>query len=293
INGKGKSNTFESNILYSNSKKGKYCAVYFKGDYNKYYKNSIYNNGYHGLHVVGKINKIEKNNLYNNKYANSLINGNYNNILENTIHGSKTSGIILTENNNKITLNKLWNNKQYNIRIKGNSNHANNNTLKSSNLAIHIIGSKNKFIQNTIHKNTKGIYLKQGKNNYLNYNYIINKNYNLKRKSGSINAEYNWWGINKINKVHNTKVSKYVIAKLKLPNVKYLKPNKPYKITLILLDNNKKKLKKIIPSTASQFGFYKQYKKTITIKKKDPKTKKVKKIKTTKLAWKSLKISSK
>ena len=253
IVGKGNKNIFDSNEMNSNSLKTKACAVYFVGNKNTFKNNRLVSNGYHGLHVVGNSNTVSKNYLDKNKDTHIIVAGKNNVISENKGYNGKGHGLSVSGSNNKVSKNTMNKNKN-GIIIKGSSNQLNGNYANTnSKYGVHIDGSKNKLIQNVIRKNSIGIYHKIGNNNVYQHNNIVNKKYNLFLKKGSVDAEYNWWGKNQAYKVKNTKISKYVVAKLTAPNV--LKLKKRYNINVKFLDNKNKKLKMFIPSLVVKFSF--------------------------------------
>lgn len=258
IFGKGNKNTISSNRLTKNSLNGKYSTIYFEGNYNNYKSNNISDNNFRGLYSLGNGNKLTNNYLEKNKYAQIVLSGNKNLLTENRAYHGFKSGLFILGSSNTLSKNIIQRNKN-GILLRGSSNQLNGNFIQyNSNYGLHVEESKNKIIQNTIRGNRVGILHKKGSSNFYNYNYIVNEKYNLYREKGSINANYNWWGENKVAKVKNTKITRYAVAKLILPKVNYLKPNKTYKITLILIDNKNKRLNKTIPSTKAQFQFLKR-----------------------------------
>lgn len=261
INGKGNSNIFTSNKIIKNSPRKSYCAVYFDGNSNTYKSNNISSNDYHGLHIVGKGNKLINNYLEKNKNTQIIVGGNKNTITGNKAYNGKNYGLYILGSTNTLSKNIISKNKN-GIIIKGKSNQLISNFIQyCSNYGVYLNGSKNKIIQNTIRGNNYGIYHKIGSSDVYNYNYIVNnKKYNLYRDTGSLNANYNWWGENKVVKVKNEKISRYVVAKLVIPKVNYLKPNKTYEITFILVNDKNKKLNKVIPSTKAKFEFLRKFK---------------------------------
>lgn len=93
----------------------------------------------------------------------------------------------------------------------------------------------------------------KSKNNKINYNYIVNEKHNLVG-TGNIDADYNWWGKNKLFKVSKSfKIKKFVVMYLNAPH--NLKFNKTYKINILFKDNEKKKLKYNIPSLSTRHYF--------------------------------------
>ncbi len=258
IFGKGNKNTISSNRLTKNSLNGKYSTIYFEGNYNNYKSNNISDNNFRGLYSLGNGNKLTNNYLEKNKYAQIVLSGNKNLLTENRAYHGFKSGLFILGSSNTLSKNIIQRNKN-GILLRGSSNQLNGNFIQyNSNYGLHVEESKNKIIQNTIRGNRVGILHKKGSSNFYNYNYIVNEKYNLYREKGSINTNYNWWGENKVAKVKNTKITRYAVAKLILPKVNYLKPNKTYKITLILIDNKNKRLNKTIPSTKAQFQFLKR-----------------------------------
>ncbi len=58
----------------------------------------------------------------------------------------------------------------------------------------------------------------KSKNNKINYNYIVNEKHNLVG-TGNIDADYNWWGKNKLFKVSKSfKIKKFVVMYLNAPH---------------------------------------------------------------------------
>ena len=93
----------------------------------------------------------------------------------------------------------------------------------------------------------------KSKNNKINYNYIVNEKHNLVG-TGNIDADYNWWGKNKLFKVSKSfKIKKFVVMYLNAPH--NLKFNKTYKINILFKDNENKKLKLSIPSLSTRQHF--------------------------------------
>ena len=93
----------------------------------------------------------------------------------------------------------------------------------------------------------------KSKNNKINYNYIVNEKHNLVG-TGNIDADYNWWGKNKLFKVSKSfKIKKFVVMYLNAPH--NLKFNKTYKINILFKDNENKKLKLSIPSLSTRHYF--------------------------------------
>jgi parallel beta-helix repeat protein/predicted outer membrane repeat protein len=254
IKGEGNKNLIRKNNIFNNSKKGSSCAIFFKGNYNNYTSNKIYNNGYHGLHISGKNNRVVHNILKYNKNTQGVIVGNNNYLYNLTVYTGSKTGLGVYGNQNKILKSKIYKNKNHGLTIKGNLNKLNKTIIyNNKNVGIVVKGSKNKFLQNTIKSNRIGIHHKTGSKNYYNYNFIVNTKYNLYRVKGSINAEYNWWGGNKKAKIKNSKINKYVTAYLTAPNT--LKLKKAYNINVKFKDNKKKKLKLNIPSLKVKFSF--------------------------------------
>ncbi|MDR3063693.1 MAG: hypothetical protein LBU40_06105, partial [Methanobrevibacter sp.] len=255
IKGEGNNNLLKNNSITNNSKKTKNSAIYFKGNHNNYTHNKIHNNGYHGIHTIGKGNKIAYMTLKNNKNTQAVIQGNNNLIYNLTAYNSSKSGITIIGNNNKLFKSKTYKNKIHGLVIKGNNNKINKTTINSNNnTGILINGSNNKLIQNTIRSNNIGIYNKIGKNNLYGYNNIVNKKYNLYLKKGQSKAEFNWWGKNEIYKVKNAKINKYVIAKLVAPETISLKKKQSFYV--IFKDSKNKKLKLSILSLNLKSSFY-------------------------------------
>ena len=258
IRGIGNKNIFNSNKLNNNSIKGKFCAVYFEGNQNTYKNNNLTNNGYHGLHIIGSSNTVSKNYCDNNKDSHIVVQGNKNKVSENKGYNGKNNGLHISGSSNNVTKNILNKNKN-GIFVKGSSNKLNGNYVQSnSNYGVYTEGSKNSFIQNVIRSNNVGIYHANGKTNKFNHNNIVNKKQNLFLKKGSVNAEYNWWGQNKVAKVKNHKVSRYVISKIGPPKVSYLKLNKYYSVSVVLKDDKNKNLARNIPAMNVKFAFSKK-----------------------------------
>jgi len=254
IRGIGNKNLFNSNKLNSNSIKGKFCTIYFEGKQNTYKNNNLSNNGYHGLHMLGNTNTVYKNYCDNNKDTHIIVQGSSNKVSENKGYNGKNNGLHIIGSNNKVSKNIMNKNKN-GIAIRGFSNQLNNNFIQSnSKIGVHVNGSKNSLVQNVIRSNNIGIYHLNGKNNKYNHNNIVNKQYNLNLKKGSVNADFNWWGKNKIVKVKNVKVSKHVVAYLIAPNMLELK--KKHNFHVKFHDNKNKKLKLSIPSLKLNSSFY-------------------------------------
>jgi predicted outer membrane repeat protein/parallel beta-helix repeat protein len=253
LRGGGNKNLFKDNSLVNNSKKGKYCAILFKGNYNNYTKNKVQTNGFHGLHIKGNNNRVTHTVSKNNKNTQIVVFGNKNYLNNITVYNGFKSGLGIYGNNNLIIKSKTYKNKENGLIIKGNYNQINKTIISYNNVGIFLNGSKNKIIQNTIKSNNVGIKHKTGKNDYYNYNNIVNKKYNLYLEKGSVNAEFNWWGENKKAKIKNAKINRYVTASLVTPNI--LKLKKVYNIYVKFTDDKNKKLKYDIPALKVGFSF--------------------------------------
>jgi len=260
IIGKGNKNILESNRINDNSIGTKVTAVHFTGNQNTFRNNNLVNNGFRGLHIIGNSNILSKNFLDKNKDTHVIAQGNKNTITENRGLNGKNNGISIHGSNNKVSKNTINQNKN-GIIIRGSSNQLNGNYIQSnSNHGVHVNGSKNKLIQNVIRANNIGINHRIGNNNVYNHNNIVNKKQNLQLVRGSANANFNWWGQNKVVKVKNLKVARYVVAKLTThtPNDKYLKLNKTYQIGVTLVDDKNKKLTRNILAMRTTHGFYRE-----------------------------------
>ncbi len=179
-----------------------------------------------------------------------------NNIVYSIVESGKKSGIALYGTSNKLSNLQIINNKGKGILIKGDKNQLDKIQIFNNTLGFHVTGNKNILEQSIILSNKKyGIYQLKGTNNHYNYNYIVNNKAkaNLYRVKGSVNADYNWWGINNLKTVKNLKVKKYVIAILNAPNI--LKVKNKYTISVKFQSNDHKKLKKTIPNLIVYFGF--------------------------------------
>jgi len=205
------------------------------------------------LHIIGSGNVISKNYFNKNNATNIIVRGNKNTISENRGYNGKNNGLQIHGSNNIISKNILDKNKN-GIVIKGTSNQLNSNFVRSNlKHGVYNNGSKNNLIQNVIRSNNIGIYHVNGKSNKYNHNNIVNKKHNLYLKKGSVNAEYNWWGENKVAKVNNAKVNRHVIGKFIAPDTIKKKVN--YSFSVAHVDDKNKKLKLSIHSLKHKLSF--------------------------------------
>lgn len=246
----------KGNLIYENSKKQKFAGIYFKGNNNNFQYNIIQHNGFYGLQIKGDKNLVIRTPIFKNKYTQLIVEGNRNRLAYLTIEGGNKSGLLIKGNYNRLNNTQISYNKRNGIIITGSKNILIKNSIQKNNIGVYAKGTKNLLEQNIIAFNSRyGIYHEKGKGNYYNYNYIVNNKakYNLYRVSGSINANYNWWGKNNLKTVKNLKVKRYVIAILVAPNI--LKVNKKYNVGVKFQSNAYKKLKKKIPNLIVYFGF--------------------------------------
>ncbi|WP_297898721.1 right-handed parallel beta-helix repeat-containing protein, partial [Methanobrevibacter sp.] len=256
ISGESNNGIIKGNLVYENSNKQKCSAIYFKGNNNNFQYNIIQNNGFRGLYIKGNKNTLKRTPIFKNKNTQLIIEGNLNNIVYSIVESGKKSGIALYGTSNKLSNLQIINNKGKGILIKGDKNQLDKIQIFNNTLGFHVTGNKNILEQSIILSNKKyGIYQLKGTNNHYNYNYIVNNKAkaNLYRVKGSVNADYNWWGINNLKTVKNLKVKKYVIAILNAPNI--LKVKNKYTISVKFQSNDHKKLKKTIPNLIVYFGF--------------------------------------
>ena len=144
-------------------------------------------------------------------------------------------------------------NSNIGFHIFGNNNKISYSNITKSNKDVFIYGNRNNILQNVIKSNMIGVHNYKSKHNKINYNYIVNEKHNLVG-TGNIDADYNWWGKNKLFKVSKSfKIKKFVVMYLNAPH--NLKFNKTYKINILFKDNEKKKLKYNIPSLSTRHYF--------------------------------------
>jgi len=263
----GRNSKIISNNIENNNQ-----GIYIKGNNQTLNKNVIFKNKGHGINLDSNNTKITNNKINNNQIG-IKFKGKKNSLAKNIINSNTKSGLIFTGNQNTIKNNNLTHNRdksidfsgsknnifgnvisnsKYGIISKKDNNKIYNNIIKSNSIGFVVQGNGNSIYTNTIMNNNHGVKHNSGKNNCINYNYIVNKKINLQRLKGTLNAEYNWWGANKVDNVKNQKVSRYVIVKLISPKISYLKSNTTYKHYLNLHDDRSRKLKKTIPSMIAQ-----------------------------------------
>ena len=144
-------------------------------------------------------------------------------------------------------------NSNIGFHIFGNNNKISYSNITKSNKDVFIYGNRNNILQNVIKSNMIGVHNYKSKHNKINYNYIVNEKHNLVG-TGNIDADYNWWGKNKLFKVSKSfKIKKFVVMYLTAPH--NLKFNKTYKINILFKDNENKKLKLSIPSLSTRQYF--------------------------------------
>lgn len=222
------------------------------GNHSQIYKNIIKNGSGRGISIYGNHNKIFKNKVKSNKLIGIYISGNRNNLTRNNITGSK-KGILIHGDKNIIFKSNIKKNSNIGTHILGNSNQLSKNNITKSNKGLFIHGNKNNILQNVIKNNEIGVHNYKSRNNKINYNYIVNEKSNL-YGNGRIDADYNWWGKNKLFKVSKSfKIKKFVVMYLTAPHI--LKINKTYKISIRFKDNEDKKLKLSIPSLSTRQYF--------------------------------------
>ena len=222
------------------------------GNNNQICKNIIKNGHGKGISINGNNNKIFKNNIKSNKLIGIYINGNRNNLTRNNITNSK-KGILIHGDKNIVFKSNIKKNNNIGTHIFGNNNKISKNNITKSNKGLFIHGNHNNILQNVIKSNRIGVHNYKSKNNKINYNYIVNEKHNLVG-TGNIDADYNWWGKNKLFKVSKSfKIKKFVVMYLNAPH--NLKFNKTYKINILFKDNENKKLKLSIPSLSTRHYF--------------------------------------
>ncbi|MEA4957473.1 hypothetical protein SDC9_08584 [bioreactor metagenome] len=243
---KGNNPTITNNYIFKNNGYG----IYLESNSTQLINNKISNNKI-GLNIKGKKNHIDKNIINSNTKNGLILYGNLNTVKNNIFSRNKIYALVFSGNNNIININNISNSK-YGFSFKGKSNKLSSNIFKSNKIGLLIQGDKNSISLNTIRSNNIGINHKSGKSNKIIYNNIVNKKINLQRVKGTLDANYNWWGRNKIDKVKNIKISRYVIATLSVPKASYLKTNTTYSINFILKDDKNRNLKYTIPSISAQ-----------------------------------------
>ena len=222
------------------------------GNNNQIYKNIIKNAPDKGISINGNHNIVFKNKIKSNKLVGIHINGNRNNLTRNNITNSK-NGIIIHGDKNIVFKSNIKKNNNIGTHIFGNNNKISYSNITKSNKGVFIHGNRNSLLQNVIKSNKIGVHNYKSKNNKINYNYIVNKKHNL-YGNGNIDADYNWWGKNKLFKVSKSfKIKKFVVMYLNAPH--NLKFNKTYKINILFKDNENKKLKLSIPSLSTRHYF--------------------------------------
>ena len=251
IKGEGNKNLFKNNTFLRNGKtSANFC---FLGDYNNYTRNKIYNSGGYGLYIKGNHNRILHSTIkHNNDYQLAII-GNYNVIYNIALYNSSKSGFALYGDNNILLTNKIYQNKDKGLVIKGNKNQINKTFIKNNDYGVYVNGTSNKLLQNIIRGNRVGIYQKIGNSNYYRYSNIVNTDYNLYSKEGTINCNFNWWGENEFVKNKNVNVTRYVTVSMTAPDTLELK--KVYEINVKFRDNKNEKLNYSIPSLVANFNF--------------------------------------
>ena len=222
------------------------------GNNNQIYKNIIKNGSGRGISIYGNQNIVFKNNIKSNKLIGIYVNGNRNNLTRNNITGSK-KGILIHGDKNIVFKSNIKKNTNIGTHILGNNNQISKNNITKSNKGLFVHGNQNNILQNVIKSNKIGVHNYKSRNNKINYNYIVNEKHNLVG-TGNIDADYNWWGKNKLFKVSKSfKIKKFVVMCLSAP--KTLKFNKTYKIGISFKDNEDKKLKLSIPSLSTKHYF--------------------------------------
>ncbi len=243
-----------NNIKIKNNKftGNKNTQIQVFGNNNQIYKNIIKNGLGRGISIYGNQNKVFKNKIKSNKLVGIYINGNRNNLTRNNVTGSK-KGILIHGDKNIIFKCNIKKNNNIGTHILGNNNQISKNNITKSNKGLFVHGNRNNILQNVIKSNQIGVHNYKSKNNKINYNYIVNEKHNL-YGNGSIDADYNWWGKNRLFKVSKSfKINKFVVMYLSAPHS--LKFNKTYKISIRFKDNEDKKLKYNIPSLSTRQYF--------------------------------------
>lgn len=222
------------------------------GNNNQICKNIIKNGHGKGISINGNHNKIFKNKIKSNKLTGVYINGNRNNLTRNNITNSK-KGIIIHGDKNIVFKENIRSNSAIGTHIHGNKNKISYSNITKSNKGLFIHGNRNNILQNVIKTNKIGVHNYKSKSNKINYNYIVNEKHNLVG-TGNIDANYNWWGKNKLFKVSKSfNIKRFVVMYLTAPHA--LKFNKTYKINIRFKDNEDKKLKLSIPSLSTRQHF--------------------------------------
>jgi len=179
VNVKGHYTLIERNFFSGNSidKNSNYIVI-VEGNYAKISFNTMKNNGFHGIYLIGNNFELRYNNISYSKGNGIYILGNYGDFSYNNVNNNDLVGIILRGNSNKVYKNNITLNKGHGVSFVGSGSNITHNIFnRNSKNGLRVEGNKNTISDNEIRNNTgKGLEI-IGNSHRIEYN-ILSSNLN-------------------------------------------------------------------------------------------------------------------